>query len=463
MKAGLSLAAAALALISGALAPQAVRPSAAAPPQTPPAPRQASPSAADTLRLGLKDAVRMAMDNNEDIGIARAELDRARGRKKEATAAALPHLGFYGGYTRNILRPVIFFRDPSNDEVVQIEIGEENDYRLDISLDQVIFAFGRVGQAIDAADYYLRSNEASLEATTKDVRLATETAYLDAVLAQEVRGIAVQSLEASRRQLEETKKKLDQRVVSRFDSILAAVEVKNREPAILAAENEIRRTRLELKRIIGVDRNTPLVLTDSLVFEPEEYSLEEAVEEAFKMRSDIQALRFQVAMMQKIYEVRRRSNLPYLALQGNYTLQGQASGELFPDSESFAEALGIGVSLTFPIFDGFENKGRAEQARADVTAAEYSLQKLEKLIALAITELYDQLGAERKNLESQEATVAMAEEAYRLASVRFANGLSTSLELENSQLALTTARLNHNTAVFRYMVAKKRFEYAMGH
>jgi outer membrane protein TolC len=433
-----------------------------------PNPAEAAPQGtvaapADTLRLSLGDAVRLAMENNEDIGIARAELDRAKGRKKEATAAALPHLGFYGGYTRNILRPVIFFRDPSNDEVVQIEIGEENDYQMNISLDQVLFAFGRVGQAIDAADYYLRSNEANLEATAKDVRLAAETAYLNAVLAQEVREIAVKSLEASQRQLDETIRKLDQRVASRFDSILAAVEVKNREPAILTAENEIRLTRLELKRVIGVDRETPLVLTDSLVFEPEEYSLEEAVDEAYKMRSDIQALRFQVAMMQKIYEVRRRSNLPYLALQGNYTLQGQASGELFPDSDSWAEALGIGVSLTFPIFDGFENRGRAEQARADVTATEYSLQKLENLVALAITELYDQLGAERKNLESQEATVAMAEEAYRLASVRFANGLSTSLELENSQLALTTARLNQQTAIFRYMVAKRRFEYAMGH
>jgi outer membrane protein len=455
MKSRLSIAAAAFVLALGVLPPP--------PGRTEAAPQGTAAAPADTLRLTLGDAVRLAMANNEDIGIARAELDRAKGRKKEVTAAALPHLGFYGGYTRNILRPVIFFKDPSNDEVVQIEIGEENDYQMNISLDQVLFAFGRVGQAIDAANFYLRSNEANLEATTKDVRLATETAYLEAVLAQEVRGIATQSLEASQRQLDETIRKLEQRVASRFDSILAAVEVKNREPAILSAENEIRLTRLQLKRLIGVDRETPIVLTDSLVFEPEVYSLEEAVEEAYKMRSDIQALRFQVAMMQKIYEVRRRSNLPYLALQGNYTLQGQSSGELFPDSDSFAEALGLGVSLSFPIFDGFENKGRAEQARADVTASEYSLQKLEKIVALAITEIYDQLGAERKNLESQEATVAMAEEAYRLALVRFSNGLSTSLELENSQLALTTARLNYKTAVFRYMVAKKRFEYAMGH
>jgi outer membrane protein len=454
MKNSLALAAVSLVIALGGGALPAELP--AAPPQP------AATSASDTLRLAIADAIRLAMENNEDIGIARAELERAKGRKKEATAAALPHLGFFGGYTRNILRPVIFFRDPSSDEVVQIQIGEENDYQMNVSLSQVLFAFGRVGGAIDAAGFYLKSNEANLDATTKDVRFSAQTAYLTALLAEDVRQIAIQSLEASQRQLDETKKKLDQQVVSRFDSILAAVQVKNREPAVLTAENEIRRSRLDLKRIIGVDRNTPIVLTDSLVFEPEEYSLEEAVEQAYKTRSDIQALRFQLAMTRKIYDVRRGGNLPYLSLEGNYALQGQSSGEFFPDTKDFAESLGIGVALSFPIFDGFENKGRVQQARADVSAAEYSLRKLEKVVALAIHELYDQLAAERANLESQQATVGMAEEAYRLALVRFTNGLSTSLELEDSELALTSARLNYKTAVFRYMIAKKRFEYAMG-
>ena len=35
--------------------------------------------------------------------------------------------------------------------------------------------------------------------------------------------------------------------------------------------------------------------------------------------------------------------------------------------------------------------------------------------------------------------------------------------VEDAELALTVARLNYTEAVYRYMVAKKRFEYAMGH
>lgn len=250
---------------------------------------------------------------------------------------------------------------------------------------------------------------------------------------------------------------------SRFDSVRAEVEVKNREPEVLNAENAIRIARLHLKRVMGVDRTIPIALTDTLVFEPEVYSLEEAIAEAYLARPDIQALRLQVAMTDKVYGVQKRWNYPYLSLFGNYNFQAQTSNDLIPEGEAFIKSFGLGLSLTFPIFDGLENRGKVAQAQADLSAAQYTLKRLENVVALAINELYDQLGAEDKNLRSQQATVGMAEEAYRLALVRFTNGLSTNLELEDAELALTSSRLNYSEAVYRYMVAKRQFEYAMGH
>jgi outer membrane protein len=416
----------------------------------------------DTIRLSLTEAIRRALETNEDVGIAAAQLDRAKGTKKEATSAALPHLGFNAGYTRNLLLPVIFFPDFDTGETMGIEIGADNDYLMNISVNQVLFAFGRVGGAIKAAEYYLEGSEAGLEATQKDIRLKTEIAYYDALLAVEVRRIAVQSLGRAQKHFDETERKLRQQMASRFDSIRAAVEVKNREPEVLNAENAIRLARLNLKRIVGIDRNTPVVLTDSLVYEPETYSLEDAIKEAYQIRSDIRGLRLNVAMTDKIYQVQKRGNFPSLSLLGNYTIQGQSTGSLF-QVEQHAKVASVGIALNFPIFDGLATQGRAAQAKADHAVAQLSLQRLEKIVALALQELYDQLGAEQENLESQRATVAMAEEAYRLALVRFTNGLSTSLELEDAELALTVARLNYTEAVYRYMAAKKRFEYAMGH
>jgi outer membrane protein TolC len=424
--------------------------------------QQQSPSPQDTLNLSLDRAIELALLHNEDIQIAAASLDKARGQKREAYAAALPHVDFYAGYTRNILRPVLFFSDPESGETIQIKIGEENDYLLNVSLNQVLFAFGRVGGAIEAADYYLKSAEQTVETTRRETILAVQEAYYGSVLAEEVLEISRLSLEQARKQFEETRIKVRQQVASRFDSIRAEVQVKNREPEVIQAENAVRIALMNLKRLAGIERDVPVVLTDGLQYRPAEHDVEAAIAEAYRTRPDISALQLQVAMAEKIHQVMKRNNFPYLSLFGNYSLQGQQSDQLFPDRNRFAKSLGVGVSLTFPLFDGLANRGRVAQARADVSAMQYTLNKVKKAVALQVQELYDRLRAEDESLKSQAATVAMAEEAYRLALVRFQNGLSTPLELEDSELALTGARLNYLEAMYRYVITEKRLENAMG-
>ena len=420
-------------------------------------------SPGDTLRLSLDRAIELALINNEDIHIAASNLDRARGQKREAFASALPHLDFYAGYTRNILRPVLFFSDPESGETIQINIGEENDYTMSLSMRQVLFAFGRVGGAIKAAEYFVAGAEQSVEATRRSTVLNVQVAYYRSVLAKEVLNISRLSLQQAQKHFDETRKKMRMQVASRFDSIRAEVQVKNREPEVMQAENAVRIALMDLKRLAGIDRNIPIVPTDELRLEPANYSVEQAITEAYQTRPDLSALQLQVSMADKIHHVMKRNNYPYLSFFGNYALQGQQSDQLFPDRNRFARSLGLGVSLTFPLFDGFANKGKIAQARADVSAAEYTLQKAKKFVALQIQELFDRLRAEDENLNSQAATVAMAEEAYRLALVRFQNGLSTSLELEDVELALTSARLNYLEAIYRYVITKEQLDNAMGH
>ncbi len=417
----------------------------------------------DTLYLSLDEALALALENNEDVKIALAGLDKARGRKREAYSAALPYVGFRAGYTRNIQRPVIFFGDPTTNQTIQITIGEKNDYLMNVSFQQALYAFGRIGGAIQIADYYLRSTEAGTEAAKRQVKLEVEEAYYQAVLAEQVLAIRRQSLEQARRYYNETVQKLRQQVASRFDSIRARVEVKNREPGVIRAENAIRLSHLNLKRLIGTERHVPLILKDELIYEPNEYSLEQAIEKAYQARPDIAAVRLQVQMTEKIYQVTRRNNFPFLALVGSYSLQGQTSDHFFPPRNQFVKSFGVGLSLSFPLFDGLANRGKVSQAQADFNSVRYSLIKMEKTVALRIQQLYDLLLAEEENLSSQSATVSMAEEVYRLALVRYKNGLSTALELEDAELALTRSRFNQLNAVYRYVITKERLENAMGY
>ncbi|MBI4721050.1 MAG: TolC family protein [Chitinivibrionia bacterium] len=417
----------------------------------------------DTLYLSLSQAVRLALQHNEDVKIAESDLDKAYGRKKEAYSAALPNIAGQAGYTRNVLRPVIFFPNPENDdEVLKIEIGEKNDFVMSVSARQPLYAFGRIGGAIKIADYYLKSSEKDLNAAQQQVVLDIKEAYYRVLLADAAFAISAQALDQTRRHLDETIVKLDQRVAARFDSIRAAVAVKNAEPAVIESENARVLSMLDLKRIAGIDRSAPVKLTDRLEFAPGEYDLESAIDRALANRPDVAAMRLRVAMTEKIVSVTKRNNFPFLSAVGAYTLQGQESDSFFPSRDKFAQSFGVGLVLSVPLFDGFSTRGKVQQAKADFGIMRYSLQKIEKAVELQVTQLYSELVADMDNLKGQEATVALAEEAYRLGLVRYQNGLSTSLELSDTEFALTSARLNHLRAVYNCIITAERLENAMG-
>lgn len=416
----------------------------------------------DTLLLSVRQAVAMALERNEDVKLALSKFDKAKGKKKEAYAGALPSLNFLGAYTRNIQRPVIFFPNPDTDETMKIEIGEKNDFLATLSFLQPLYAFGRIGGAIRIADYYMKSSEREVADARQRVALEVEEAYYRTLLAREAAEISRQALEQALARRRETLKKFGQNVASPFDTLRAYVEVKNREPQVVEAENASRIALLNLKRVVGISREQPVFLTDELVYRPQRFDLDEALGEALSARPDLAAMRLQLAMAEKVYQVRKRGNFPFLSLVGSYLVEGQESDRFFPRSERVAHSFSVGLSLSFPVFDGFANRGKIMQAKADLDAARYTLAKAERAVELQVTQLLRELEAAERNLKGREATVAMAEEAYRLALVRYRNGLSTALELGDAELALTQARLNRLQAVYNCTVTRERLRGAMG-
>jgi len=67
-----------------------------------------------------------------------------------------------------------------------------------------------------------------------------------------------------------------------------------------------------------------------------------------------------------------------------------------------------------------------------------------------------------REYDAQEATVKLANDAYRIAGTRFENGISTLLELNDAQLALDLAKMSRAETLYRYNVALANLDHALG-
>ncbi len=415
---------------------------------------------ADVLSLSLEDAIELSLEKNEDVRVAWETVREREARVGEVRGDILPSLTGEFNYNRNLRLPVIFFG--SGDSTVQITIGEDNAYDINLTLQQDIDILGRVPRALRAANLYSDIGQVDLEQVESEVVFTVKSLYYNVILAAELRSVAEMALEQSEANLRQVEAMVREGTRSRFDLLRARVEVANRRPELIHAKYEEELSQSRFKRVVGLPLDTEIELTDELTFEPYEMSLDEGTALALEKRPELRSVRMQERMSEIEVTLSRLDHFPSLSFLSRYSWQGQTSERFFPESNEIARSWFAGVGLTWPIFDGLKTRSRINQARAQLSMAKYRKMKAEEEVRLDVIEAFRDLESSMEEIQSQEANVEEAEEAYRLASIRFANGLATQLEVNDVELALNRARTNYIHSLYNYNVARARVERAVG-
>jgi outer membrane protein TolC len=410
------------------------------------------------VRLSVEDAIGQALAENEQTRIARATVDRTLGLVREAFADALPTVDGTYQLAHNLQRPVIFFNQGGETE--QISIGEDNEHTFGIRVEQTVFDRS-LGAAVSAARHGRAASEALYDTALADVAFETRQDYYAVLLADatvDVRGSAVR-LATDR--VEQIRLFRDVGTRSDFDVLTAEVDLENLRPELIRAQNSYALAMNRLKRTIGTPLDQEIVLADTLAFVPATISLEEAQRRALTGRSDLEAQAQTVELNEELVNVERAEAFPTLQLSLDLSRRS-SSQDLMPEERDFSQSTTAALAVDIPVFDGRRTEGRALQARADHVVAQETYRALERDVQLQVQDAWQTVQATSLQVEATRATGERAQRAYEIARVRFREGLSTQLELDEAEQSLTEARLNSALALHNHMVAVARLTHAMG-
>lgn len=155
----------------------------------------------------------------------------------------------------------------------------------------------------------------------------------------------------------------------------------------------------------------------------------------------------------------RAGYLPQVNLVGGYSTV-RSSGSAAWDRRR--EGWSAGVQGQWDIFDGRSTAGKVAQARSQLTQAKLSVEDLTLTIDVEVRRAYSSFQQASELVESTGKVVSQAEEALRLANVRYSAGTAIQLDVLSTQVALTEARLNQLSACYSYNVAVATLRKAMG-
>ncbi|MEO5509906.1 MAG: TolC family protein, partial [Longimicrobiales bacterium] len=114
----------------------------------------------------------------------------------------------------------------------------------------------------------------------------------------------------------------------------------------------------------------------------------------------------------------------------------------------------MGLSLQVPIFTGGRIKGDEVVAEANVSQARAQLRQIQELSALDTRSAYQQFAAAEAAWSASSGTVTQAQRAYDIAELRYKEGISTQLELNDARLLLQQAQANRARSARDLQVAR---------
>jgi len=440
-------------------------------------------SRGDTLFLSLEGAVRRAVQESEEMEAAKATLAQAEAQVTQATAGALPQIDANVTYNRAIKTifddateipgidrseiPAAFdLSRPPEDRFDDLSalmsqdfmsalfsglpFGRKNTYLATLTLAQPIFVGGKVGAALRVARHFRAAATKQVEEAEAEITLQIRTAYLTAGLAQRLHAIALESQRVASEHLAQVQDFFDAGTASKFDLLRARVDLENRDPVVVQAENGATVALLDLKRLANIPAEQPVVLTTEL--DPTLDPVDEAgLRHSVAQRPALEAAREAVHMREEAIKIAKGDRLPTVSFLGTMGFQAFPNNAAPPGFDEWRNDWSIALAVSVPIFDGFRTRGSVDQARADLKLAQLDEIQMKEGLDLQLEAALAEYRTARAQVLARRETAELANQTLELAEVRFASGLSTQLEVSDAALLYDQANVNEVQALFDYV------------
>ena len=408
--------------------------------------------------LTLDGAIRLAEEQNPGLQAARQQINLAEASVLGARGGMLPTVEFstlwnFSEKVQELQNP---FPIPGAPTTLKIDFTQ--DFQGGVNIGMPVWTWGAVRNNYRDARASVDMANHSLEGNQLEVKMQVTQAFYGVILTEEGLKVARDALEQAERQEAIAAERLAHGAVSQFDHLRAQVQVANLRPSVVRAESMIRQVRIGLNLLLGLPPDEKIHLEGDLRYTPVRLSLDALKQQAISTRADLRGARLGLQRADLAISMARASRLPSVLFSGTYSFR--ADNAIL--NKRFNDNYTANMILAVPLFDAFAARSRTSMARAGREQARIMVDQLHDVIEAEVEQSFQDLKAAEQSYLAQIDNVAIAERALQIAQVSYENEMMTSVELMDSQLALTIARQNHFQSLFDYLVALARIEKAVG-
>lgn len=435
---------------------------------------------AENVQLSLEQCLEIALSDNPTVKVADMEVQRLDYSKKEVIGQLLPTIDFGANYNRTLEKQTMYMNmdgfggmggdSGDSDEGTTrarsggdggIKVGLDNSWSLGFQASLPLIA-PQLWKSVTVSDtQILRSLEAARQSRQNLVD-QVKSAYYGLLLAQDSRIVIQESYDMARLTHETYVKQAAAGAASDYDVLRTSVAMKNIEPEIIQADIAIRQARLQLLVLMGVDSAFEFEAATKLAdYEKTMYDEVFALEADYSNNADLRLLDIDTKLLQQQVAMKKLAFVPTLSLSANYNWTSMSNGSPVSGFRWSPYSM-VGLTLSVPLYHGGSRWNSLKAATIQANEMKWQRQNLERSIAMQTEIAIENIKLNVKQIASSSESVAEADRAHTIMEKSFEIGAASYLDLRDSELSLTRARLAYYQAIYNYLVAGSKLELLLG-
>lgn len=406
--------------------------------------------------FSLQEAIDFALENNRQAKNATLDIEAAKKQKWETTATGLPQINAAVDY-QNLIKQQFESVDFNQDGIP--DFGAKNSVNASATLSQLLFD-GSYLVGLQSAKVYLEISKNSKEKTDLEVRKAVINAYGNVLMAEESVSILENNIKILQKNLDETTKIYE-------NGLEEEESVEQLQITLSSVQSNLNNTK-RLKNLayqmlsitIGLDYNTPIILTDDLESLTVKNILQDGIEDAdVKNTIDYKIAANDKTSKELLLKLEKSKALPTLSafLSGAY-IGNNNEFKFLSDQQKWIGTATFGASLNIPIFSSGMRSAATQRAQINLEKAQINLDETEQQLKLQIEAAKSDFILATEEYENKKQNLNLAERIENKNQTKFFEGVGSSFELRQAQTQLYTAQQEFLQAMLDVINTKAELE-----
>jgi outer membrane protein TolC len=407
--------------------------------------------------LNLFDAISEGLENNFSILLARNSAEVSSNNATRGNAGMLPSVNLNGTLSMGHSTTHIAYYDPARPSIDRD--ATTRNMNANVAFDWTVFD----GLAMFANYERLKELELigheNLRAAVQQTIAAIMNVYFDIVSRQQELDATERILQISRLRMESANDRFLSGRFSKVEVLSAQVDFNADTASYIRQVEDLRKSKIQLNRLLSKEITFDFWASDS-IFVDQTLQYGNIFDAAMAENPNLIISRMSTNVAALTLKATEGAQYPRLRLTSNYILANTDNGTDISANQS--RTFNYGLTLSMPLFNGFNVQRQIANARLEKESAEIRYQQMQKDIESQVATAYSTYVAYRNLSNFEAANLDLAAENLDISMERYRLGAISAVELRDVQRSFIAATNRHIVATYNAKISETALKLLVG-